>query len=320
MDDLAQLLMQQQSQGKLNRKADLAQMLLQNGQKTTNPLVAALSGFVGTHELSNIADKQGELDTAKMRYEIEQQQQEKETEAQRYERQMGLREQQFAESQRQFNEQMKQNSQQFAANISLQREKFNAAAIRDAQNNAITKIQDPKTGNDLLFKGVEPVTQGLDKGMQWAIDKEGKRLAVPIPTQPSEKALAQKQLTLELVNRLLQNKDGVKSVYGAVDRLTPNLLTSTRNAETDINALRAITTLENLSLLKGSMSDNDIKFIQNASTGALNQETASQEGALAALEAMKFALEGRSFATEAEAEASGLRGKVLIGGRPAEID
>lgn len=93
MVDLAQILMQQQSQGQLNRKADLAQMLLQSGQRTTNPLVAALSGFIGTRELSNIADKQGALDTAKIAYEIEQQQKAKETEAQRYEREFGLKEQ-----------------------------------------------------------------------------------------------------------------------------------------------------------------------------------------------------------------------------------
>lgn len=312
-NQLIQMLMQQgqqsQTQNQLNQRAQMAKMLMQGGQQTTSPIVAALSGFLGMNELQDIADKQGEVDRSAAQ-----------AEAAKDIYQIQYKEREFTESQKQFREQMAQNAKQFAEKMGLERDKFNLEKIRDAQNNALTKIADPKSGVDLLFKGASPVNDGLEKGLQWGIDKNGNRVAVPVPTLPSEKAATQKQLALEVVNRLLENKAGVKSVYGAVDRMTPNLLTSTRNAETDINALRAMTTLENLDLLKGAMSDNDIKFIQNASAGALNLETASQEGALAALESMKFTLEGRAFATEQEAEASGVKGKVLIGGRMAVIE
>lgn len=78
MVDLVQALMQQRNpqagvigQNALNRQAQMANMLLQGGQATTNPLVAALSGFMGARQLGNIADEQARLDEAEMRRERE---------------------------------------------------------------------------------------------------------------------------------------------------------------------------------------------------------------------------------------------------------
>jgi hypothetical protein len=321
-NQLSALLMQggqdKTTQNQLNQRAQLAQMLMQSGQKASNPIIAALTGFLGTNELQNIADQQGNVDRA---------QAEREAAKEAYkidlgERQFSMQQEQMAEQQRQFNEQMKQTAQQFSAKIGLERDKFNLEALRDAQNNAITKVQDPKTGVDMLFKGMNPLNDGLEKGLQWGIDRDGNRVAVPIAVAPNERAATQKQLALETVTRLLQNKSGVKSVYGAVDRITPNISEESRNAETDINALRAMLTLDNLELLKGAMSDNDIKFIQNVSAGSLSLDTADQGGALKALEGMKYTLEGRSFASEQEAEAAKLpKGtKILVGGKMAVVD
>lgn len=282
MADLAQILMQQQSQGKIDRQAELAKMLLQNGQQVTNPLVAALSGFVGTHELGRLADKQGQLDAAKLGFQLEQQQQQQDIEQQRFDRQMGLQEQRMQQQQQQFSQQMQQNAQQFAANLSLQREKFNAEAIRDAQKNAITKVTDPKTGNDLLFKGAKPMTDGLEKGFQWAADKDGNMVAAPIPTQPSEKASQVKDLVKETAKRLLGNKYGLGAQFGVYDRYTPNLTDAAMDAETDLNQLRSLLTAENLDLMTGVLSESDLKVIANVAGGGI-AETATTEGATEAI-------------------------------------
>jgi len=50
------------SQNQLNQRAQMAQLLMQGGQKTTSPIVAALSGFLGMNEMQSIADQQGEVD------------------------------------------------------------------------------------------------------------------------------------------------------------------------------------------------------------------------------------------------------------------
>lgn len=312
-NQLSQLLMQNSgtSQNQLNQRAQLANMLLQSGQKTSSPIVAALAGFLGTNELQNIADQQGAVDKTAA---------EKEAAKDIYN--MQYKERAFEEDKRQFNEQMKQNAQQFAAKIGLEREKFNAEAIRDARNNAITKIADPKTGTDLLFQGLKPLTEGLEKGMQWGIGKDGNRVAVPIPQVQSEKASAQKDLALQTVNRLLNNKSGVLSIYGALDRITPNITEAARNAETDINMLSSLLTVENLGLLKGVLSDTDIKILQRVGAGEIALDTASQGGAWDALNRMQLVLSDRSFSSESAAESSGLpKGtRVLINGRIAEID
>ena len=58
---------QEPTQNALNRKAQVAQMLMQGSTGTVNPLVAALGSFLGTSELMNIADQQGKLDMSEMR-------------------------------------------------------------------------------------------------------------------------------------------------------------------------------------------------------------------------------------------------------------
>lgn len=274
------------TQNQLNQRAQIAQMLLQSGQKTTNPIIAALTGFLGTNELQSIAGQQGDVDRKAA-----------EREAAKDIYKIDVQERQMSEQQRQFNEQMKQSAEQFNAKIGLERAKFNMEAIRDAQNNAITKIQDPRTGVDLLFKGLNPLNDGLEKGMQWGVDKDNNRVAVPIPVAPNEKASMQKQMTLEVVDRLINNKSGVKSVVGVVDRLTPNLSPSSRQAETDIEQLKALLTFENLSALKGAMSDKDLQFITNVSAGQFNLDTASEKGVRNALVKMREVLAKKEDAT-----------------------
>jgi hypothetical protein len=161
----------------------------------------------------------------------------------------------------------------------------------DAKIDEVSKVPSKDGQFDLLFKDNKPVTDGLDKGLQWGVDKQGNRLAVPIATVPNEKAQVVKDQTLDLVNSILNNEDGLNSVYGAVDQFMPNLLSSTRRAQTDINQLKNILTAENLDLMSGVLSETDIKIIAGIAGGQL-ADTNTQEGVRQALQKLKVSLEG----------------------------
>jgi hypothetical protein len=102
-------------------------------------------------------------------------------------------------------------------------------------------------------------------------------------------------------------------------------------------SLRSLLTLENLGMLKGVLSDKDMQVLQSAAT-TLNTNS-SEEDYIKALDEIRSRMEKiingtnqppvqkqqkqqsaiPTFATEAEAEASGVKGKVIINGRAAEI-
>lgn len=240
--------------------AKLAQLLLQQSNTTRNPLVAALTGFTGGVALGNIGRVTAEQEAA-----------EKAKEAELKEREFGLEE-----------DKLGLLKGETAANIRLANARTRKV-LSEMSQGGLTLQQDQKTGNTLLFKGNAPVTDGLDKGMQWAVNPEGQRVAVPIPAEPSEKAAAIKDNTLAVAKRLLKNKEGIKSNFGAVDKFLPNVTSDAMQAETDLNQLRALLTVENLGLMSGVLSETDIKILQNVAGGGL-ADTATQEGAVKAIE------------------------------------
>lgn len=275
--------------------AQLAKILLQQSQATQNPLVAALTGFVGASALSNIGESHAEMqaeeqakeqamqaammDMKKEAFELEKNK--FELEARKLDETLALE----SEGRQLKRDELNQKADQFAQNLQLQKDQFNQKLLRDAQENAITKIP-ADNGIDLLFKGNAPITTGLEKGMQWGVTNQGKRIAVPIAKEPTQKAQQIKELALDTVNRLLKNKDGVKKNFGVFDQYTINVFDDARQAQTDLNQLRSILTAENLDLMTGVLSETDIKILQNVAGGGL-AETATEEGVLRTLEDLK---------------------------------
>lgn len=120
VNQLSQLLMQSDktSQNQLNQQAAMANLLLQSSQRASNPIVAALAGFLGSNEMQNIAQKQGEVDAAAQKreaakdiYKIESQ------------------ERQFAEEKRQFEETLKLQKQKMAQEVNLAHLKLKAEGV-----------------------------------------------------------------------------------------------------------------------------------------------------------------------------------------------
>lgn len=161
---------------------------------------------------------------------------------------------------------------------------------------------------DLLFEGNAPLNEGLEKGLQWGEDKEGNRVAVPIPTQQNDKAKGLKTQTLNIVNRLVKNVDGVNSIFGALDNITPNFVGTTREAQTDMNQLINILTSENLDIMSGVLSETDIKIIAGIAGGQF-ASTNTQEGARSALIELQGTLKAADAGKKKAADASTLKAK-----------
>lgn len=161
---------------------------------------------------------------------------------------------------------------------------------------------------DLLFDGNAPLNEGLEKGLQWGEDKKGNRVAVPIPTQQNDKAKGLKTQTLNIVNRLVKNVDGVNSIFGALDNITPNFVGTTREAQTDMNQLINILTSENLDIMSGVLSETDIKIIAGIAGGQF-ASTNTQEGARAALIELQKTLKDADIGKKKAADAATLKSK-----------
>jgi hypothetical protein len=113
----------------------------------------------------------------------------------------------------------------------------------------------------------------------------------PEATKTRDKALEAKQTALDVTNRLLENVSGVKANRGGVSRLAifPNVSDSAVNAEADLETLASLLTTENLGLLKGVLSDTDMKVLKDIGAGGLKGADAQ---VLANLATIKKKLEG----------------------------
>ena len=265
----------------------LAKSLLQQADdRNAHPLARGIAAFFGAKNLQQIAAEKGRTESALRKIENERKALEREEDLALKREGLDIQRQGVQLQ----TEQAKEKTRQFEETLKLKREEFNANRIKDAQDRVVTKIPSQDGQVELLFKGNEPVNDGLDKGQQWAIDKEGNRVAVPIPVQPTERAINTKDLTLAVVDRLIANEEGVRENFGPFDQITPALQDNTREALTDLNQLRSLLTVENLDLMSGVLSETDIKILQNVAGGGL-AESNTEEGALRALREIKQSLQ-----------------------------
>lgn len=95
---------------------------------------------------------------------------------------------------------------------------------------------------------------------------------------------------LEAVDRLLANPDGVRANRGGVSTLFKNVSSGSIDAAADLETLTSLLTTDNLGLLKGVLSDSDLRLLQNISAGELQ---GSDEKTLQALERMRKALSNK---------------------------
>lgn len=273
-----------------SRQALANSLLEQSSNRSAHPIARGIAAYFGSKATQDINAERTRTEEAIAKREEEKEAEKMRIEQERFDRTIGLQERQ-----------LEQSAKQFEQTLALRRQEFNARQQRDANNNAVMKIRDEERGVDLLFKGNAPVTDGLEKGLQWATDDEGNRVAVPIPTQPTQKAAIFRDLTLETVDRLLANEAGVKGNFGAADKFLPNMRESTMQAQTDLNQLRSLLTVENLDLMTGVLSETDIKILQNVAGGGI-ADTASEKGAIEAIKRIKKTLSGEIKRPTSDAE------------------
>lgn len=92
----------------------------------------------------------------------------------------------------------------------------------------------------------------------------------PTAEEATQEVEAQAQQTsdiLSLIENLRSNQDVLANAVGPVSSRLPTLRGDTADFETRFNNLVALLTVDNLALLKGPMSDKDIEFIKQASSG-----------------------------------------------------
>ena len=88
--------------------------------------------------------------------------------------------------------------------------------------------------------------------------------AVPIPFNDDEK-VATKQAIRDVATKLLADK-GLGSIYGPLDKYTPDLSEDASGRAADVERLSFLLTLENLGKMKGILSDTDIRILSSAAT------------------------------------------------------
>lgn len=108
-----------------------------------------------------------------------------------------------------------------------------------------------------------------------------------------------KQKALDTVDRLLGNVSGVRAASGSIGRMIPNISESAYNAEVDLENLSNLLTTENLGLLKGVLSDTDMRVLASIGAGELK---GSDKKVLGALRKMRGALAGKVAAGRAVQE------------------
>lgn len=270
----------------LDSRQSLANALVsQSRDRSSHPLARGIAAYFGGKQLGDINKERAATEAEIQRRKAAEKEAAVNRELQEADRRFRLEEQKLGLQEKQ----MQQRAEQFDKSLALEADQFNKKYMRDAADNAVVKLRDDAQQVDLLFKGNAPVTDGLDKGMQWGIDDAGTRVAVPIPTKPNEQAALQRQLTIETVDRLLANPEGLRDNFGFYDQYTPSISPNTRQAETDLNQLRALLTVDNLDLMSGVLSETDIKILQNVAGGGI-AETASEEGAVQALKRIRNTL------------------------------
>jgi murein DD-endopeptidase MepM/ murein hydrolase activator NlpD len=127
-------------------------------------------------------------------------------------------------------------------------------------------------------------------GMDYVQNEDGTYSRPDVPTSPTSEKVSRARSVIDSINDIvndpkLSNAVGPKSVY------VPGILRSGARNDVDakIDSLIANLALENLTLLKGPMSDKDIVFIKEASSGL--KKNMSEEGFMERLEKLRVRFE-----------------------------
>jgi hypothetical protein len=99
-----------------------------------------------------------------------------------------------------------------------------------------------------------------------------------------------KEKALAAAERLLENESGVRANRGGISTLFRNVSDSAIDAQADLETLSNLLTTENLGLLKGVLSDTDMKILASIGSGEIQ---GSDEKTLGAIRRMQEALSGK---------------------------
>lgn len=146
------------------------------------------------------------------------------------------------------------------------------------------------------------------------------------PQQQQEQALKERDATdmfnrgvevktkaLESVDRLLNNPSGVRANRGGISTIFRNVSNEAVDAEADLTNVTNLLTTENLGLLKGVLSDTDMKVLASIGSGELQ---GSDKKTMGALRRMKTALSGKVDAAK-EVQLKGYEGMPPLLSAPA---
>jgi hypothetical protein len=212
------------------------------------------------------------------------------------------------------------NFKKAAAIAQLQNDKLaNQIAVQKLQTGAElpSNVREYQFYNSLpqpeqeKYLSVKRATQTLDLGGGFGrvnpttnqVTPFGGGAKVLTPQQEEEQAAKKREATdmfnrgleiktkaLESVNRLLANPSGVRANRGGLSTMFPNISDSAVDAEADLTNVSNLLTTENLGLLKGVLSDTDMKVLASIGSGELQ---GSDKKVMGALRRMQTALSGK---------------------------
>lgn len=135
-----------------------------------------------------------------------------------------------------------------------------AQILADAQFQQRKELAAEAARNTRINAGIKAGSMGVDSAGN---------VTEPVGGGPQQKAMDVKTSAYEVANRLLGNAEGVRANRGGVSTLFPNLSDSSVNAAADLETLASLLTTENLGLLKGVLSDTDMKVLKDIGAGGL---------------------------------------------------
>jgi len=178
--------------------------------------------------------------------------------------------------------------------IEANKNKQNAFTVEKGDDGSLYAVYTNKTNPDGTAK-FEKIVQGTKSsefktykvnGEDYVLDASGNLVKPNLPTAPTTEKVAKADEVITQIDNILNNPDLSKAI-GPVSSNIPEFMRSGARNDVDaaINQLVAGVAIENLSLLKGPMSDKDVQFIKQASSG-LNTNM-SEEGFKARLQQLK---------------------------------
>lgn len=141
-----------------------------------------------------------------------------------------------------------------------------AQILADAQFQQKQQLATEAAKNARIAAGIKAGAMG--------VDAEGNPMA-PVGGTPDQKALDVKKQAFDLATKLLNNQGGVEANRGFYSKLIPNTSAGAIDAEADLETMASLLTTENLGLLKGVLSDTDMRVLKDIGAGKLKGSDAS---------------------------------------------